>query len=377
MTVTTSAGTCKVISSTTIADNGAGSSSKKNKLKKKKKISSRKEQKRLSKEWDNASAKESDDEGDESRPKKMRKGSTVSQNEDTSAAATNRLMDAGPHVHGVEALGIDDHFSHDAGNDSKSENKTGTEINNSLDSREKKDKKKKKKHSRSEDHHHKRRKHKHKKNKTRHEGSENTGDTIENSNQLQETDQRQTIFVKYQETEQLSNQQKTFPHVEKVDGELRVRIKSPPPNKITSESFKSSNSQLSINENPNSDLRSWTVCDISFNTCESAEGTSSLSGPKPSLSSVVGRPKREVSSHNSQRIKESKEKSRTKARLSRPKRSSSRAESVTYDERTDDEDEDNDDSSADDELSDEAEASGEEQSMTTTKKVRDQTFTFC
>lgn len=168
-------------------------------------------------------------------------------------------------------------------------------------------KKKKKKHNKSE--HHKKHKHKHRKNK----------DKYEQSTSIENLSEGSSIVSKDQvSTKNNALNPHLFPRVEQMDGDLRVRIKSPPPAKFM---------RLEAREQNSSDLKSSTDSSVLPNAGQMLENkqNSAASNGHP----TVGSPGMPTKTKSSLRRKGSvKEKSK------RPQRSSSRAESLTYDERS-------------------------------------------
>ncbi|XP_018023640.2 serine-rich adhesin for platelets [Hyalella azteca] len=338
LTVSTSAsGMCRVTSSTTssvhltqldIRDE-ASRNKKKNKAKKKKKASLKKQQKRLSREWDHESDKDSDVEGEELKPKIKK----------------IKLCETDGKKTGIIDAALEKDFND---LDSKKISEDAHWSSGHFSEHGKYSKKKKKKHK-SEESCHKKRKHKHKRNKNKHESNEplvyegrDLGNTLTiHSNPAADINSNQTSL-------------KLFPHVEQMDGDLRVRIKSPPPSKVQVE----------------------TSCRLEPTLDEGLACTGSALGhpsPHHETSAIAENVPAEIADAksvarcdrdssltpgvvSSQRLIESREKAKKSRNSSndtkRPKRSSSRAESITYDERSDDDPVDDEESSGDEEPSD-------------------------
>lgn len=344
LTVVTTAGTCKVTSSTAHSDTVTLSSPAKQtkKSKPKSKKSSKKQhqqQKKYNRDWDNESDKESDGapEGEESCKKREDKISTESQvkcETSFSPVASNSqapVASAGLHHNNNGSTATEIISQSSIINNYSTTSYASQE--NGIQVKERTSKKKKKKHSRSDEHYHKKRKHKHKKNRNKYEYFGDITSNTESKSDQGNTSVSGGIIASPQ----------IFPHVEKVFGDLKMRIKSPPPTKLTPDVGSGSYSPFvtkqgsSIDSAVNKDMTEGNVFSAS----------SSITDVKSKKEPVL---------HTSLRIKDSKEKSRNKERDSnRPKRSSSRTESITYNEFS--EDEQKDDSSADNEDLSEAKAS--------------------
>lgn len=350
LTVVTSAGTCKVTSSTTtVVMAHRQTSANKSKAKKQKRLS-KKLQKKYNKDWDNESDKESEgeSEAEESKPKKQRL-SLDEKLEDLSCQNAAPVNNCEKNIVTVTATTNGNHPTLTTGtplHNNSSIDLTNIETHEDV-ARVKSSKKKKKKHSRSDEHHHKKRKHKHKKNRNKYENSTDV---------IAHTDQTVNIASNDSNNTADGGQQQLFPHVEKVDGNLRMRIKSPPPNKLA---LIDGSKSPAVATTPVAGGESLTLacCEVSgqvssqdlpVESCCSTPLTSNATVDITAATPKVPRHKREQVP-SSLRIKD---RSRVKSQhdSSRPKRSSSRAESMTYDEQTDDDD--NEQSSGDDDLSD-------------------------
>ncbi|KAF2360830.1 Bromo adjacent (BAH) domain [Trinorchestia longiramus] len=354
LTVTTSAsGMCRVTSSTTSTVNASQygaeftdeslRSKKSRKTKKKKKTSSKKQQKRLSREWEEESANGTDIErNDIDKPKvkkiKLSESEVVNKEDNVEAVGTNASM--------AESYAV----SHSAVSHSAVSHaaNTGTLVEEYTSELGKSSKKKKKKHSKSEESSHKKRKHKHKKNKNRHDDNESLVYKCDTG-----SSQGTVLTIHSSPVDSSCNQSKVFPHVEQVDGDLRVRIKSPPPNKPTTENIAVLQNQCNDNAVVQGVIETSTSPSLEPALNEHVETKAPVSIALTSCK-ITARNQRDGTVVASKRIKECREKAKKRIRdSSRPKRSSSRAESVTYDERSDDNPGDDEESSADEELSEE------------------------